>query len=126
MKRALKRFGKKTITVSELRENRNLRPDITGDISGNLYGDISDLYGNIDGNLSGNISNLYGNISDLSGNIGNLSGNIGNLYGNIGNLSGNIDGLYGRISNLSGNIDNCEITDTERENGINIDDLIAK
>ena len=45
--------------------------------------------------------------------LNNLSGIKGDLFGITGNLSG-----------IRGNIDDCEITQEERDKGINIYDLI--
>jgi hypothetical protein len=41
------------------------------------------------------------------------------------NISGNVNDIRGDVSGISGNLDDCEITDEEREKGININDLIA-
>ena len=70
--------------------------------------------------------NLTGNISpNLTGNISNLTGNISYLTGNISNLTGNISpNLTGNISNIRGNLDDCEITEEERKKGIDINDLV--
>ena len=77
-------------------------------------------------NLTGNISpNLTGNISNLTGNISNLTGNISYLTGDISpNLTGNISKLTGDLSNIRGNLDDCEITEEERKKGIDINDLV--
>ena len=70
-------------------------------------------------------SELTGNISnELTGNISGLAGDISGLHGDISGLHGDISGLYGDCSGIMGNIDNCEITDEEREKGVNIQDLI--
>jgi len=53
-----------------------------------------------------------------------LYGDINGLYGDIGGLYGNISGLYGNATNIAGNLDNCDISDKDREKGINIEDLI--
>jgi len=84
------------------------------------------IYG-LPSGLTGNISSeLYGNISGLTGNISGLYGNISSdLYGNISGLTGNISGLYGNISSdLYGNIDDCELTQEDRDKGVNITDLV--
>jgi hypothetical protein len=49
-----------------------------------------------------------------------------NLSGDVSYLRGNVSNLIGDVSNLSGNVDDCEITDEEREKGINILDLIGE
>ena len=39
-------------------------------------------------------------------------------------LTGNADGLSGHVSGLRGDVDNCEITPAERNNGIDVSDLV--
>ena len=68
--------------------------------------------------------NIKGDISEIWGNISGLWGNIGELWGNINGLRGNISGLLGDATNISGDIDDCELTDKDREKGININDLV--
>ena len=46
------------------------------------------------------------------------------LSGDVTGLSGNVNGLSGDVSGLSGNVNDCEITDSERKNGVKIEDLI--
>ena len=55
-----------------------------------------------------------------------LTGSTENLCGVISpDLHGNVSGLCGVISSgLYGNIDLCEISEKERERGIDIDDLV--
>jgi hypothetical protein len=56
MKRVLKK-----ITVEQLRNDRSLRPEITGAIGDGLYGEVTGLSGNVTG-LSGDVSGLIGNV----------------------------------------------------------------
>jgi hypothetical protein len=46
------------------------------------------------------------------------------LRGDVTGLSGNVNGLRGDVSGLSGDVSDCEITDSERKNGVKIEDLI--
>ena len=92
----MKKALKKIIRVAGVLSGMHDR--IFGDISGDLYGDISGLSGNISSSLSGNISS---------------------------GLSGNISGLSGDISGLSGNIYECDISDDERDAGIDVSELIV-
>ena len=39
-------------------------------------------------------------------------------------LRGDVSGLSGDVSDLSGDVDEAEITDKEREKGVNVKDLI--
>ena len=118
MKKLLKRIDRKTITVSELRKNRNLRPDITGSISSNVHGSLTGVSGSLTG-VSGSLTGVHGSLTGVSGSLDGVSGSLDGV-------SGSLTGVHGCLDGVSGNIDDCEITDTERENGINIDDLIAK
>ena len=52
--------------------------------------------------------------------LNNLSGITGNLSG----ITGNLSGITGDLTGITGNIDDCEITQEERDKGINIYDLI--
>ena len=52
--------------------------------------------------------------------LNNLSGIKGDLFG----ITGNLSGITGDFTGITGNIDDCEITQEERDKGINIHDLI--
>ena len=41
-------------------------------------------------------------------------------------IYGNVLGIYGNVSGISGNLDDCEITEEERKEGIDINDLIKR
>jgi len=47
-------------------------------------------------------------------------------HGGVAGLTGNCSGLTGDCSDLRGNIDDCDLTDEDREKGINIRDLIKE
>jgi hypothetical protein len=40
-------------------------------------------------------------------------------------MTGNIDSLTGNVTGLRGNIDGCELTDEDRENGIDVRELVG-
>ena len=103
-------FGLKKIV--DYQNKKTYPPYISGNISNGLYGNIS-------GGLFGRISGLYGRIS------GGLSGDISELYGNIsGGLYGNCSSITGCVDNIIGSLNNCNITEREREKGIDIKDLV--
>jgi len=55
-----------------------------------------------------------------------LTGNVSGLTGNVSaGLTGDVSGLTGDVSGLTGNIDNCQITEKERKQGVNIADLVS-
>ena len=47
------------------------------------------------------------------------------LRGDVSGLSGDVSGLSGNVSGLRGNVDDCSITDKERQNGIDVKDLVG-
>ncbi len=53
-----------------------------------------------------------------------MSGYCTGLSGDCSWLSGDCTELRGYCTGLSGDLDECEITDEERSNGVNIRDLI--
>ena len=69
-------------------------------------------------------TDLSGDCSGLSGNCSGLSGDCSGLYGDCTGLSGNCSGLYGDCTGLRGDLDDCEITDEDREKGVDIKELI--
>jgi hypothetical protein len=42
----------------------------------------------------------------------------------VSDLRGDVSGLWGNASGLRGDVDECKITDEERENGVDIKELI--
>ena len=41
-------------------------------------------------------------------------------------IGGNVSNIRGNVSDIRGNIDDCEITEEDREKGINISELIKE
>ena len=107
MKRLLKKQHYRLYHTLEGKEHEGANDKLSGDCSG--------LYGNCTG-LSGNCSGLYGDCTGLSGDCSRLSGNCTRLYGDC-------TGLYGDCTRLYGDLDACEITQEEREKGINIEEI---
>jgi aggrecan 1 len=69
---------------------------------------------------------LSGDASGLSGNVSWLRGDVSWLRGDASGLSGDVSGLRGDASGLSGNVSDCELTNNERSQGIDIEKLVAK
>jgi hypothetical protein len=80
---------------------------------GNLRGDVSYLRGDVSYYLRGDVS-CY------------LRGNVSYLRGDVSGLRGDVSGLRGDVSYLRGDVDDAEISDRDREKGINISDLIEE
>jgi hypothetical protein len=117
MQRALKRIA--AITVEQLRNDRSLLPEITGDISDGLCGELFGLRGNING-LSGDVTLLRGDVSGLCGNL-----YVHKLRGDVSGLCGDLTGIYGEATGLAGNLNDCDLTYEEREEGVYVRDLIG-
>ena len=81
-----------------------------------LWGDASGLWGDASG--------LRGNVTGLSGDATGLSGDATGLWGNVTGLRGNDTGLSGDATGLRGDVDACQITDTERAAGVDVDSLV--
>jgi hypothetical protein len=58
------------------------------------------------------------------GRILGLTDDISGLEGNISFLGGNAKGIYGDCTKVQGDFDSCNLTPEERENGVDIQDLI--
>jgi hypothetical protein len=74
--------------------------------------------------ISGDLSGISGDLSGISGDVSGIRGNLSRIRGNLSGIRGNLSGISGDLSGISGDVDDCEITDTEREKGIKIEDLI--
>ena len=48
------------------------------------------------------------------------------LQGNVSGLRGDVSGLSGYVTGLWGNVDECELTESDRQAGIEISDLIKQ
>ena len=69
---------------------------------------------------------IAGAPSDLRGDVTNLQGNMTGWWGDATGLQGNVTGLWGNVTGLQGNVDDCEISDDERKNSVEISSLILK
>jgi hypothetical protein len=67
---------------------------------------------------------IFGCPSDLRGNVSELRGNVSGIWGEVSDLRGDVSGIRGNVSGLRGDVDDCKITDEERENGVDIKELI--
>ena len=102
---------------------------VWGDLSG-VRGCLSGVWGNMSGvsgylsGVSGDISGVRGDLSGVSGDLSGVSGNLSGVRGNLSGVRGDLSGVSGYLSGVRGNLDDCEITDADRERGVQIADLI--
>ena len=62
---------------------------------------------------------------ELLGDVSELRGDVSGLRGDVTGLRGDVTGLWGDVTGLRGDLDACEITDAEREHGIDVATLVA-
>ena len=55
-----------------------------------------------------------------------LTGDTSNFTGDVSGLSGYVSGLSGYVTGLTGYVDSCDLTDEDRQRGVNIRDLVAE
>jgi|GEM_PF-2599469 len=67
---------------------------------------------------------IIGKNPKMNGDCSGLRGDCTYLSGNCTGLRGVCTYLSGDCTGIRGDLDDCEITDEEREKGININDLI--
>ena len=87
-----------------------MKKTLTKTISQTFYYKNGERIEGVHNGINGDVSDIYGNVSGISGNVSGIRGNV--------------SGIYGDMSDISGNIDNCELTNEEREVGVNIKDLV--
>ena len=79
-----------------------------------------------DRRFDGMHSGLRGNCSELYGDCTELRGNCSGLSGDCTGLSGNCSGLRGDCTGLSGDLDAAQLTEAERQAGVDIFTLVVE
>jgi len=54
-----------------------------------------------------------------------VSGNLSGIHGNLTYIRGDLTGIRGDLTGIRGNIDDCELTDEDRERGVDISELVG-
>lgn len=89
---------------SEVRVLYNVRPDLTGDLSG-LWGDAGGLTGRVNSGTTGNVTGLVGRMDNIWGDVSNIFGKIhGHLHGTVSRLGGDISRKWGYCSEAYGDV----------------------
>ena len=60
----------------------------------------------------------------ISGDVSGLRGYVSGLSGDVTGIRGDVTGLSGDATGIRGNVDDCEITDEEREKGVDVKALV--
>ena len=74
--------------------------------------------------FDGNGTRVEGPHKDIWGDVSRIWGDESGVCGDVTGLCGDVTGLCGDVSGLRGDVDMCEITDAEREAGVDISYLI--
>ena len=83
------------------------------------------IYHYVDGKrVEGKHELITGDVSGITGDVSDIYGDVSDIYGNMSGITGDVSGITGDVSGISGDVYECEITDEERENGIDIKQLI--
>ena len=62
----------------------------------------------------------------IAGAPSGLRGDVSGLWGDVSGLRGDVSGLWGDVSGLWGDVDDCGLTKEERDEGVDVQDLIAE
>jgi len=74
----------------------------------------------------GDLSDVWGDLSGVRGNLSGVGGDLSDVWGDLGGVRGNLSGVVGDLSGVRGDLDACELTDTDRERGVHISELIER
>lgn len=62
--------------------------------------------------------------AEIRGRIGKVWGDCSRLTGDVSGLKGNVTGIIGDASGVRGDIEECNLTQAERDTGVQIESLI--
>ena len=62
----------------------------------------------------------------IQGTPESVRGDLSGVWGDLSGVWGDLSGVRGDLSGVRGDIDDCELTDEDRKNGINIENLVAE
>ena len=68
---------------------------------------------------------VLGHPPGVRGDLNGVSGNLTGVSGNLSGVSGNLTGVGGNLTGVSGDLDDCKITQSDRDRGIDISELLA-
>ena len=67
---------------------------------------------------------IKGKHEKISGDVSGLRGNVSGLSGDVSGLSGDVSGIRGDVSGLRGNVNEAELSEDERNEGVDVAYLI--
>lgn len=75
--------------------------------------------------LTGDMTDVCGCLDGLCGHLdGNVTGDLSGIYGCLNGVIGDFTGIFGDLTDVVGDIADCDISDAERAEGVDIEDLV--
>jgi len=53
-----------------------------------------------------------------------VSGDLTGVHGNLSGVSGDLSGVWGNLTGVQGDLSDCDLSDRDRQKGVDIRDLI--
>ena len=86
-----------------------------------------EIYCHVNGEeVNGPPPGVRGNLTGVCGNLTGVCGDLTDVRGNLTGVRGNLTGVCGNLTDVWGNVDVCEITDAERQSGVDVSLLIEQ
>ena len=76
--------------------------------------------------INGVHDRVSGDVSGISGDVSGIRGDVNGIRGDVSGIWGYVSGIRGDVSGIRGDVDLSELTDEERSDGININNLIME
>ena len=72
------------------------------------------------------LNGITGCVSCIRGDVSGIRGYVNGIRGDVSGIRGDVSGITGHVSDIQGDVDLSELTDEERSDGININNLIME
>ena len=69
-------------------------------------------------------SGIEGDLTGIEGDLTGVRGDLTGIGGDLTGVRGNLAGVRGNLTGVMGDLDACEITEEERQMGIDINELV--
>jgi len=64
--------------------------------------------------------------NDVTGDLTDIRGDLSGVWGDLSGIQGDLTDIRGDLSGIQGDLDDCGITEDERKQGVDINDLIGE
>ena len=69
---------------------------------------------------------VSGDVNGIRGDVSGITGDVSGIRGDVSGIRGDVSGIRGYVSGIQGDVDLSELTEEERSDGININNLIME